>query len=99
MTKAPVPLYGYQKKWLADKSRFKIGLMCRQIGKSFAVSLEAVLDAIETGENWVLLSAGERQSKELMEKVRLHCKALAIAASDIKESFFEDTRFADSVPM
>ena len=88
-----VPLYPFQKNWVLDKSRFKIGFMCRQIGKSFIVALEAVDDAIETGDDWVLLSAGERQSKELMQKVHLHCKAYSIAASDIEETFFEDTRY------
>ncbi len=89
---AAVKLFGYQQRWLADKSRFKIGLMCRQIGKSFAVSLEAVLDAVESGQNWVLLSAGERQSKELMEKAIMHCKAMGVAAGDMEEHFFEDTK-------
>ncbi len=91
--KVAVPLYGFQKRWMGDKNRFKIGHMCRQIGKSFIVALEVVDDAIETGDDWVLLSAGERQSKELMQKVSMHCKAYAIAASDIQETFFEDTKY------
>ncbi len=90
-----VKLYGFQHRWQADKSRFKMGLMCRQIGKSFSVALEVVDDAIETGDDWVLLSAGERQSKELMQKVSMHCKAYAIAASAIEKEdfFFEGTRY------
>ncbi len=90
--KGAVGLYGYQERWLADDSRFKIGLMCRQIGKSFAVSLEAVLDAIETGNDWVLLSAGERQSKELMAKVNAHLKACGMAAESMEIDYFEDTK-------
>jgi len=86
--KVAVPLYNFQKQWLLDRSRFKLGLMARQTGKSFTVSLEAVDDAIETGENWVLLSAGERQSKELMQKVAMHCKAYSIAASAIEPDSF-----------
>ena len=69
-----------------DRSRFKIGNMSRQIGKSFIVALEVVDDAMETAEDWVLLSAGERQSKELMAKVKMHCQAYSIAASDIQET-------------
>ena len=91
--KVAVPLYGFQRRWLADRDRFKFGLMCRQIGKSFIAALEVVDDAIETGQDWVLLSAGERQSKELMQKVQTHCRAYAVAASDIDETFFEDTRY------
>lgn len=62
--------------------------MSRQIGKSFMVALEVVDDALETGDNWVLLSAGERQSKELMQKVKMHCQAYSIAASEIEPDSF-----------
>jgi len=93
MPTVAIPLYGFQQRWLADKIRFKVGLMCRQIGKSFIVALEVVDDAVQTGNDWVLLSAGERQSKELMQKVNMHCRAYSIAASDIEESFFQDTQY------
>jgi phage FluMu gp28-like protein len=86
-----IKLYDYQKRWVTDANRFKVGLWCRQSGKSFAIALEAVLNAVETGSNWVLLSAGERQSKELMEKVKMHTEAMAAGASNIEEDFFSDT--------
>ena len=89
MTEAAVKLYGFQKRWLLDKARFKIGNMSRQIGKSFMVALEVVDDAMETGPDWVLLSAGERQSKELMQKVKMHCEAYALAASEIEQDVFK----------
>lgn len=89
MVAPAVNLYDFQKAWLADHARFKIGNMSRQIGKSFMVALEVVDDAMATGDDWVLLSAGERQSKELMEKVQMHCKAYMIAASDIQVSTFD----------
>lgn len=95
MTKTPVQpaidLYPYQRRWIADPSRYKIGLWCRQSGKSFATALEAALDAAETGRMWVLLSAGERQSRELMDKVRMHLQAMQVAASAMREDFFADT--------
>jgi phage FluMu gp28-like protein len=84
-----VPLYDYQRRWVADKSRFKIGCWTRQGGKSFGVALEAVDDANETAQNWVALSRGERQSRELMEKARMHAKAYAAGASAIDESMFK----------
>ena len=37
-------LLRYQQNWVKDNSRFKIGLWSRQVGKSFAGALEAVLD-------------------------------------------------------
>jgi len=92
MVAPAVKLYDFQKRWLQDKSRFKAGCWARQTGKSFGVSLEAVDDAVETGEDWVLLSAGERQSKEIIQKCKLHTEAYSVAASEIEEDFFEDTR-------
>jgi len=90
--KTAVDLYQFQRDWLADKSRLKAGIMSRQVGKSFIVALEAVDSAIETGGDWVLLSAGERQSRELMEKCRMHLEAYSIAASDIEQDYFADTQ-------
>ncbi|MDD5720610.1 MAG: terminase family protein [Candidatus Krumholzibacteria bacterium] len=91
MTQPAVQLYDFQKRWLADPSRFKAGCIARQVGKSFIVALEAVLEAARTGVNEIMLSAGERQSKELMEKAKLHTEAMSLAASDIHEDFFADT--------
>jgi len=63
----------YQRKWLEDQSRFKVGLMSRQVGKSEVISLEAVLLAMEkpkSPEQVVLLvSSGDFQARELLRKV------------------------------
>lgn len=63
----------YQKKWLADKSRFKIGMFSRQTGKTFSNSAEIVEDCVDHAAlnkrtRWVILSRGERQAKEAMEE-------------------------------
>jgi len=63
----------YQKAWLEDKSRFKIGNMSRQAGKSFGTAAEIVEDVIDheiagTKTHWVVLSRGERQAVEYMRK-------------------------------
>ncbi len=86
-----IPLTDYQKQWVEDKSRFKIGVITRQGGKSFSTSLEAVLDCVENANTtWVLLSAGERQSKELINKAKMHMKAIDVAleAIAVEESEF-----------
>lgn len=77
-----VPLYDYQKRWVNDSQRFKIGLWSRQTGKSFSTALEAVLDCHERKTDWVFLSSGERQSKELMRKARMHSEALNIYCNE-----------------
>ncbi len=40
-------LYPYQRRYLADASRFKAGMWSRQTGKTFTTTLEAVLDVLE----------------------------------------------------
>ena len=64
-------LMPYQQRWVRDGSRFKIGMWSRQTGKSFATAAEAVFDCIEKPNvRWVVLSAGERQALEWMEKAK-----------------------------
>lgn len=81
MRGAAVPLYGYQRKWFLDRSRFKIGMFARQTGKTFTTTLEIVdrcFEAASQGrrDRWVILSRGERQAKEAMDEgVKLHAKA------------------------
>ncbi len=69
---AAITIYPYQRRWLADRSRFKIAMFARQTGKSFTTTLELVddcLDAEADGRkvHWVILSTGERQAIEVME--------------------------------
>jgi phage FluMu gp28-like protein len=88
----PVPLYAYQKRWIADASRFKIANKSRQTGFSFGVALEVILDAVARKTLWVLLSSGERQSKELMEKVKMHARAIGHVLEVIESDFKIDGR-------
>lgn len=85
MASEPAPalqLYPYQRRWVQDDARFKIGMMARQCGKTFTSTLELVLDCVraETAgqrRRWVILSRGERQAREAMnEGVKLHLQAL-----------------------
>jgi len=92
MTQPKVALYPYQKAWVNDDSRFKIAVKAAQIGYSFAAALEAVLDCLEHPTLWIVLSRGERQSLEFMQKVLLHAKALRVIGSKLDRSSF----FADS---
>ncbi|MEW5803737.1 MAG: terminase family protein [bacterium] len=90
----PVPLYDYQKRWITDPARFKIGMWSRQAGKSFGTSLEAVDNCCETRTKWVFLSAGERQSKELMAKAQIHALAYGKACEILEDEFtIEDRKF------
>ena len=67
-------LLPYQRRWVLDNSRFKIGVWSRQVGKSFATAFESGTDCIQNPHtDWLIMSAGQRQSDEWM------LKALAVA--------------------
>ena len=71
---APKPLLRlmpYQRRWLDDSARFKIGMFARQTGKTFMNCAEILKDCIEAEKNknktrWIILSRGERQAQEVM---------------------------------
>jgi len=84
----------YQLAWLKDQSRFKIGLWCRQSGKDFTASAEAVLDCLRTpNTHWLIVAAGERQALETLRKAADWTRAFhhAIASCEISHSA-EDPR-------
>lgn len=89
-----IKLTEYQKRWVEDHSRFKIGMWSRQAGKSFATSLEAVLDCYSRKTKWVFLSSGERQSRELMATAAMHAQAIGAAVQEIEGEWRDekDTR-------
>lgn len=74
MTQPVIQFYPYQRRWLEDSSRFKIGMMSRQVGKSFTTGGESSDDCIKAEiegrrARWVILSRGERQAAEMMIEV------------------------------
>lgn len=88
-------LLPYQKAWLADESRFKIGMWSRQTGKSFATAAEAVRDCLlRPGQLWVCLSAGERQAFEWLRKAHKWADALKAACSYAEIPNAADARFS-----
>ena len=74
-------LLPYQRRWVRDESRFKIGLWSRQTGKSFATAAEAVFDCqLKPKSLWVVLSAGERQAIEWMRKAKQWAEAVRMSS-------------------
>ena len=79
-------LLPFQRAWVEDDARFKIWNASRQIGKSFTSACEAVRDCeLHPGTLWVVLSAGERQSLEWMEKAKQWVKAFSLAMTYLEE--------------
>lgn len=90
-------LYPYQRRWLNDKSRFKLGRFARQTGKTFTTTLEIVDDVHEAEIKkarapWVILSRGERQAMEAMEEGIMRHNAAYGAALKVAR---EDADFYD----
>ena len=80
-------LLPYQREVFDDGARFKIWLASRQIGKSMTGAAEIVRDCFSSpGVMWVVLSAGERQALEFMEKVKAWVAACGVAL----DSYFEE---------
>lgn len=64
----------YQRAWIEDAARFKIGMFARQTGKTFTTGGECVDDCFrawieDRRVRWVILSRGERQAAEMMAEV------------------------------
>ncbi|MCH7705087.1 MAG: hypothetical protein IIB61_08245 [Planctomycetes bacterium] len=84
-----VPLLPYQREDVESESRFRWNCWSRQTGKSFTKSLRRILRGLARGRTQIFLSAGERQSRELMAKARRHCQALKIATDYYDNRFFK----------
>ena len=92
----------YQRAWIADESRFKIGMFARQTGKTFSTGGECSDDcfrgwAEDRRARWLILSRGDRQAAEMMtEVVKPFTKAFYEVYNTIVkggEPVFEETEF------
>jgi len=66
-------LLPYQRRWVQDHSRWKFGLMARQVGKDFAAGFEGIADCAWAERHrrkmdWLIVAPSERQSLEALEK-------------------------------
>lgn len=90
-------LYPYQRRYLADASRFKAGMWSRQTGKTFTTTLEAVLDVLEAEaegrvSRWTILSVSQARALDAMDNgVKLHLRAIGAAFEALDLPFDVDT--------
>ena len=84
-----VDLLPYQKNAIESNARFTWNCWSRQTGKSFTFSLRRILRGLARRRNQIILSAGERQSREVMAKVRMHLQALQICGESIGLDLFD----------
>lgn len=83
-------LLPYQRRWADDESRFKIGLMARQVGKDFSSGFEGIRDcqrAERLGKKttWLVAAPSERQSLESLEKWKEWAEIFGIALARVHE--------------
>lgn len=96
-----VRLYAYQLALFADMARVVVALWCRQAGKDFATACKAVSQALQTGQDWYIISVTQRQADATFAKCRnvaqLYKKILKLKAAikyDERE-FVEYDRWID----
>lgn len=68
--------YGFQLQWLFEPADYALALKSRQIGFSHTTAALATLWAVAMGETTTLISVGEREAKEVLEKAKAHAGAL-----------------------
>lgn len=68
--------YPFQREWLFDGSRFAMCLKSRQIGISHTTGAAAALWGAMLGETTTVISIGQREADEVIEKATLHASAL-----------------------
>ena len=76
--RSAVGLLPYQTAVVASEARFTWNCWSRQTGKSFTFAMRRLLRGLSRRRNQIILSAGERQSREVMEKIRMHCFGMRI---------------------
>ncbi len=83
LLKSRAILLPYQLRWVEDNAPFKVWLAARQIGKSFSIAMEAIIESIERKSTNLILSASERQSHEVMLKVYMLLEYLNVRSEEI----------------
>ncbi|HEY3860827.1 MAG TPA: terminase family protein [Verrucomicrobiae bacterium] len=84
-------LLPYQRDWANDHSRWKFGLMARQVGKDFASGYEGIRECVEADLQkkkitWLIAAPSERQSLESLQKWKYWAEAFhaALAGEEIE---------------
>jgi phage FluMu gp28-like protein len=79
-------LLPYQRRWYADKARFKCGIWSRQTGKDFSAAAEMVADCDQRPRTtWMIAAPSERQSVETLAKCREWSEAFSVAIAELLE--------------
>lgn len=89
-------LYPYQRRYLADASRWKAACWSRQTGKTFTTTLEAVLDVLQAEAEgrvarWTILSISRDRALDAMDNgAKLHLRAIDAGFEALDEKLDAD---------
>ncbi len=72
-------LLPYQREVVLSDARFGWHCWSRQTGKSFGLTFRRIVRGIARKRNQLILSAGGRQSREVIMKAKQHCQGLDLA--------------------
>lgn len=72
----------YQLEWILDASRLAMYLKARQIGISHATAGAVVLWGAALGETTTVISLGQREANEVLDKAHRHAQALVALGSN-----------------
>jgi phage FluMu gp28-like protein len=85
----------YQRRAIMSEARFRWSCWSRQVGKSFTGGFRRIIRGIARRRDQLFLSAGMRQSRELMIKAQQHCRALDILfrARETRKGVFDGATY------
>lgn len=77
--------YPFQLKWLLETRRRVAAVKARQIGWSHTTAANAVIWGAFHGELTTIISKGHLESKEVLEKAKLHARVLRMLGATLAE--------------
>jgi phage FluMu gp28-like protein len=77
--------YNFQLRWLLEQSKRAASVKARQIGWSHTTAGAGVLWGAFHGEHTTIISKGEEESKEVLDKAKRHAGVLAALGSRFAE--------------
>lgn len=73
-----------QRRFYADDSRVQVVCWHRQKGKDFTTAAKAVMNALQTGQTWYIVSLTQRQADETFDKCVKWAKAIKVVAGELQ---------------
>lgn len=88
-----VTLLEYQQRLFLDTARVVVAVWCRQAGKDFTTACKAVTHALETGQDWYIVSVTQRQADATFAKCRRIAEAYKKILTLRAEIRYDDREF------